>query len=180
MPLCGWPLATDPSRVSSLWAWLIFVPLSTEPIHCYSVSLSPSGLAAFECHMNCYQKLPQYLGKLKYNYLFSTASCVCEITWCIAISVEFLVYRQIGIAVHGHKPSDLSLICLATNFFIIFFMQNSRLIGWYPIASVQLAFPGAGISVILTCPQARQASICTYLWYFTTDFDTLRTSCLFP
>jgi hypothetical protein len=41
------------------------------------------------CHVNCYQKLPQYLGKLNYNFLFSTSSCISVFTWCIAVSVEF-------------------------------------------------------------------------------------------
>jgi len=43
------------------------------------------------CHMKCYQKLTQYLGKLKCNFQFSTASCICVITWCI---VDLLVFRH--------------------------------------------------------------------------------------
>ena len=78
-----------------------------------------------------------------------------------------------------------SLICLATNFCIIFCVKKSRLMGWYPLAWVHLAFPGAGISVVLTFPLAVDIYIsvlgtlfiCTYFWYLTTDFDTLRTLC---
>jgi len=46
------------------------------------------------CHMKCYQKLTQYLRKLKCNFLFSTASCICIITWCIVVSVGLLVFRH--------------------------------------------------------------------------------------
>jgi len=41
----------------------------------------------FLCHVKCYQKLPQCLGKLKCNFLFSATSCVGDITWYIAVSV---------------------------------------------------------------------------------------------
>jgi hypothetical protein len=40
------------------------------------------------CQVKCYQKLPHYLGKLKFIF-FSAVSCIIVVTWCIAVSVDF-------------------------------------------------------------------------------------------
>jgi len=42
---------------------------------------------------------PQYLGNLKHNLLFSTASSISVITWCIVVSVDLPGFRQIVIDV---------------------------------------------------------------------------------
>jgi hypothetical protein len=47
VPLCGQPLATDPSSDCPVSLAVIFQPPSMEPVHLYSVSLNPCHLAAF-------------------------------------------------------------------------------------------------------------------------------------
>ena len=105
---------------------------SAQSLYIASVSLSPRGLAAFLCHMKCYPKLPQYLGKLKCNLpVFHCFLCMCNhVMHCRFCGLNWFVVRLVD--VQGHKPNDLPLICLATNFCMIFSMKNSRLMGWYP------------------------------------------------
>jgi len=88
MPLCRQHLATDPSSVSPVSVAVIFLPFGQSQ---YIATVCLQAHAIWQpllCHVKCYQKLPQYVGKLKNNFLFSTASCISVITWCSAVSVD--------------------------------------------------------------------------------------------
>ena len=85
MLFCGKQLSRYPYRMSPFSVAVNFV----SPSSIATVCLQGHALQKFLCHMKCYQKLPQYLGNLKCNIWFSTAYCICVITWCIAVSVDF-------------------------------------------------------------------------------------------
>ena len=98
---------------------------------------------------------------------------LCGLNWFVGGLLKEMLYFFI-LDIPGHQ------------FLHLFCMKDCRLIGWYPLALAKLAFLVTGINVMLTCLQAlgiymfpSQALMCTYFWYHATDFDSLRTSCLF-
>jgi len=95
---------------------------------------------------------PQYLGKFRYNFLFSTAACICVLTWCIAVSVDLPGFEADCYICRGNTPviPDIHI----HQFLHLFCMNDSRLTRWYPLHLVKLAFLGTGINVILNCNQA--------------------------
>jgi hypothetical protein len=87
-PLCRQHFATDPSIVSPVSVAVIFCHLAWSQ---FIPRLCLQAYAIWEhllCHVKCYQKLPQNLANFKCDFLFSTTSCICVITWCIAVSVD--------------------------------------------------------------------------------------------
>jgi hypothetical protein len=80
----GQNVAAEPSCVSPVSAAVMFLPPSMEPICHYRVFPSPCYLAAFVMSL---EMLSQ--AKRKGNLLFFSASCICVITWCIAVSFDF-------------------------------------------------------------------------------------------
>jgi len=143
---CRQQLATDPYSVL-LQVWLNFTAKEHGGNPLLGCLQTNAIWQALLCHMKCYQKLPQYLGKLQCNFLFSTASCICVITWCIVVSVDLLVFRPIGIDIWD-IPRDSPLIFLVTNFCIIYCMKNSTQIGLYPLGLAYFVFLGTGVDVI--------------------------------
>ena len=107
MPLCSQHLATDRSSDSPVSVSVIFLPFSwSQSIAGVCLQVHAFGSLCYVI-MKCYQKLHWFLGNLKINLPFFTASCICVITWCIAVSVGFHGLERL-LQMWNHAPMSHS------------------------------------------------------------------------